>query len=486
MLDAPLTGPATDHRQPTGRELDHSFGPARENVDVLVLEDDEMCGNMLSEILRHEGATPWVFGTVASARQAIGEREFDFYILDYKLPDGTGSSFYYQLLEQREFAPAIMLTGVPEISKAVELTKTGLLDYLTKPFSLQQFRTCLAQGLARRSARPSSKAEAVTSHSPLMRQVYRQARVAGANHSTVLLTGETGVGKDVLARTIHEFSQRNPEAPQPFVSLNCATLPGEMFESELFGAERGAYTGAHQRRAGLVEAADGGTLFLDEIGEVPLHLQAKLLHLLENREYRRLGEATQRTFSGRIIAATNRPLQSAVDAGTFRADLLYRLDVFAIHIPPLRERKEDIPLLSREILTELAERYSKRTPQIRTEDLELLQEYAFPGNVRELRNLLERSLLETAADCAWLQLSLEARKKIARRNPSAVSETLAVPIGSHLSPLEAQEFSLIRQALTSENGVIRRAASRLGMSHQALLRRLEKWPQLRQYTHARN
>jgi DNA-binding NtrC family response regulator len=486
MLDAPSIGPGTDHRQPTGRELDHSLGPGRENVDVLVLEDDEMCGNMLSEILRHEGATPWVFGTVASARQAIGEREFDFYILDHKLPDGTGSAFYYQLLEQREFAPAIMLTGVPEISKAVELTKTGLLDYLTKPFSLQQFRTCLAQGLARRAGRPSTKTETLSSHSPLMRQIYRQARVAGANHSTVLLTGETGVGKDVLARAIHELSQRNPAAPQPFVSLNCATLPGEMFESELFGAERGAYTGAHQRRAGLVEAADGGTLFLDEIAEVPLHLQAKLLHLLENREYRRLGEATPKTFSGRIIAATNRSLQGAVEAGTFRADLLYRLDVFAIQIPPLRERKEDIPLLSREILNELAEKYSKRVPQLRTEDLELLKEYFFPGNVRELRNLLERSLLETAADCAWLQLSQEARRKITKRNPSGAVEVPSIANGANLTPLEAQECSMIRQALTSENGVIRRAANRLGMSHQALLRRLEKWPQLREYTHARN
>jgi len=219
---------------------------------------------------------------------------------------------------------------------------------------------------------------------------------------------------------------------------------------------------------------------------VPLHLQAKLLHLLENREYRRLGEPAQRTFSGRIIAATNRSLQVAAEAGTFRADLLYRLDVFTIHIPPLRERREDIPLLSREILIELGEKYSKRVPQLRTEDLELLKEYSFPGNVRELRNLLERSLLETAPDCAWLQLSQEARRKIARRNPSATVDAPSVAIRGNLTPLETQEFSLIRQALTSENGVIRRAANRLGMSHQALLRRLQKWPQLREFTHARN
>lgn len=497
MLDTPTIGPATDHRPPSGHEPDHISGLDRARPDVLVLEDDPLCGSMLSEILRHEGATPWLYESVGAARQAVREREFDFFILDHKLPDGTGTAFYYSLLEQVEFAPAIMLTGVPDITKAVELTKTGLLNYLAKPFSLEQFRICLSQGLARRIIRPNAESQTLSSISPVMRQVYRQARLAAANYqSTVLLTGETGVGKDVLARAIHELSQRNPDITQPFVALNCATLPGEMFESELFGAERGAYTGAHQRRGGLVEGADGGTLFLDEIGEVPLHLQAKLLHLLENREYRRLGEAAPRRFSGRIIAATNRSLQVALEAGTFRADLLYRLDVFTIHIPPLRERKEDLPGLSQTILTELAEKYSKRVPHLRTEDLQLLEDYAFPGNVRELRNILERSLLETAPDCAWLHLSQESRRKLARASAANVIASVSIPAadlpvtqlanpGPH-GPLETQEFGLIREALLAEHGVIRRTAARLSMSHQALLRRLEKWPELRRYCNARN
>jgi transcriptional regulator with PAS, ATPase and Fis domain len=303
----------------------------------------------------------------------------------------------------------------------------------------------------------------------------------------VLLTGETGVGKDVLARAIHELSRQNGTPPKPFVSLNCASLPGEMFESELFGAERGAYTGAHQRRAGLVETAGDGTLFLDEIAEVPLHLQAKLLHLLERGEYRRLGEATQRRFSGRIIAATNRPLQEAVEAGIFRADLLYRLDVFSIHIPPLRERKEDLPVLIQTILIELAEKYSKRAPQLRSEDLKLLDEYSFPGNVRELRNILERSLLEISANCAWLLLSQETKKKLGSRNPpGAAGADVKLVAPGRLTPLETQEYSMIQQALAVEKGIIRRAATRLEISHQALLRRLDKWPELRQFTQTRN
>jgi DNA-binding NtrC family response regulator len=494
MLDAPAIGLAEDHCTPSGRDMDHGFGPPQQQVDVLVLEDDPMCGHVVCEILRREGATPWIFQTVAEARNAIRNREFDFFILDHKLPDGTGTAFYYSLLEQIEFAPAIMLTGVPDITKAVELTKTGLLNYLAKPFSLEQFRTCLAQGLAQRIIRHTETTQPLSSVSQGMRQVYRQARLAAANYqSTVLLTGETGVGKDVLARTIHELSQRHPDIAQPFISLNCAALPGEMFESELFGAERGAYTGAHQRRAGLAEAADGGTLFLDEIGEVPLHLQAKLLHLLENREYRRLGEPTQRKFAGRIIAATNKSLQAAVQAGVFRADLLYRLDVFSIHVPALRERTEDIPVLSRTILSELAQKYSKRLPQMRSEDLELLSRHSFPGNVRELRNILERSLLETAPDSAWLHLSGEAKKKLGAKS-SVNEKSVGIPVQNCTSvqatpqhrPLEIQERNLIREALKAEQGVIRRAAARLGMSHQALLRRLDKWPELRQPTEGRN
>ncbi len=406
-----------------------------------------MCGSVVSEILRHEGATPWVYETVAAAKHALREREYDFFILDHKLPDGTGTAFYYFLLEQIDFAPAIMLTGVPDITKAVELTKTGLLNYLAKPFSLEQFRTCLAQGLARRPAGAARQSEHACAVSGVMRQVYRQARLAAANYrSTVLLLGETGAGKDVVARSIHGLSQKNPEIDKPFVSLNCATLPGEMFESELFGAERGAYTGAHQRRGGLVEAADGGTLFLDEIGEVPLHLQAKLLHLLENREYRRLGEAASKCFSGRFIAATNQSLHDAVEAGTFRADLLYRLDVFTIVVPPLRERREDLPALTQAILAELAEKYSKRAPQMRSEDLEILAGYSFPGNVRELRNILERSLLETAPDCAWLHLSQEAKKRVVKSMGTAAPETVStVAAPAQMNPLDTHEYHLIRQ-----------------------------------------
>jgi transcriptional regulator with PAS, ATPase and Fis domain len=254
-----------------------------------------------------------------------------------------------------------------------------------------------------------------------------------------------------------------------------------MFESELFGAERGAYTGADKRRGGLVAAAGAGTLFLDEIAEVPLNLQAKLLRLLESREYRALGSVDTQSFTGRFVAATNKSLAEQVKAAAFREDLMYRLDVFTVELPSLRRRRSDIPGLAELLLAQLSARYQRQKPMLKPQDLEALTAHDFPGNVRELRNVLERSLLKTSDDSRWLTLDRNWLQRNA--TPTAQPETEAVsdpaPIERELTPIEAQEYRLIRQALGAANGGIRRAASALGMSPQALLRRLDKWPELR-------
>jgi DNA-binding NtrC family response regulator len=315
--------------------------------------------------------------------------------------------------------------------------------------------------------------------SPAMREVVQQLRQA-ARHpaSTVLLTGETGAGKDVAARLLHELTY--PEGTAPYIAVNCAAVPAEMFESELFGAERGAYTGSEKRRSGLVGAAAGGTLFLDEIAEVPLALQPKLLRLLEAREYRTLGSAEGQTFSGRFVAATNRNLRDEVKAGRFREDLLYRLDVFALELPPLRRRRSEIPALAEMLLGQLAAKYGRTKPLLRPEDLAALSKHEFPGNVRELRNVLERSLLKTAEESRWLALDLNWLQRSAPVPAAAPPEpSTESPPERELTPIEAQEYRLIRQTLGETNGGIRRAAAKLGMSPQALLRRLEKWPELR-------
>jgi transcriptional regulator with PAS, ATPase and Fis domain len=253
-----------------------------------------------------------------------------------------------------------------------------------------------------------------------------------------------------------------------------------MFESELFGAEKGAYTGADKKRVGLAGAAAGGTLFLDEIGEVPLALQSKLLRLLEAREYRSLGTAQDQKFTGRFVAATNRSLADEVKAGRFREDLLYRLDVFSIQLPPLRQRREDIPRLAETLLAQLALKYDRPNVLLKPEDVAILTAHDFPGNVRELRNVLERSLLRTDEGERWLHLNVNWLKRNEPQAQAAQKAPVSVPVSDRqLTPIEAEEYRLIRDALLECNGGIRRAATKLSMSPQALLRRLEKWPELR-------
>ena len=288
---------------------------------------------------------------------------------------------------------------------------------------------------------------------------------------------------------LHRLTFGDRATETPYVALNCAAVPGEMFEAELFGAERGAYTGADKRRQGLVASAQGGTLFLDEIAEVPMASQAKLLRFLEGREFRPLGGTVSENFTGRFVAATNKSLRAEVAAGKFREDLLYRIEVFTIEIPSLRQRREDIPELAEHLLKHLANKYGRQTLLLRAEDLAALQGYSFPGNVRELRNILERGLLRTPEESRWLSLDLSWLKGSEPRSqtipspaspPPAVTPDDVLPTDrASLSPLEAQEYRMIRNALREVNGGIRRAAAKVGLSPQALLRRLEKWPELR-------
>lgn len=450
----------------------------------LVLEDDPLCAEILREVVRAEGGEAVVCATVRAAEEAVERLCFDVLILDNMLPDGTGADFFRALQERGGTPRAIMLTGMPNLEGAVELTRGGLFDYLAKPVEVSEFTQRLRRVLG---SLPHLDVEDALSdlvaQSVAMRDVRRLVQQAAQNRgATVLLTGETGSGKDLVARSIHRLSFPAVQPAPAFLAINCSALPGEMFEAELFGAEKGAYTGAHQVRLGLVEAASEGTLFLDEIAEVPLGLQAKLLQFLETREHRRLGSAQVRRFGGRIIAATNRVLAEEVEAGRFRADLWYRLDVFSICVPPLRERRADLSGLIEMLLVALCERYERRRPNVRPEDAAALQGYDFPGNVRELRNLLERALLRTAVESSWLEfdrgwLSGKAGARVAPKGEGvAVSETGG---GGGLSPLETVERELIQRVLAEEGGVIRRAASRLGISHQTLLRRLERWRELR-------
>ncbi|HEY2953147.1 MAG TPA: sigma-54 dependent transcriptional regulator [Verrucomicrobiae bacterium] len=453
----------------------------RHSFTCLVVEDDPAFAAMAAEVARGEGGTLTLCGTLAAARAAVASRPFDLVLLDNHLPDGKGYDFFDHLARRNPDSPIILITGAPDLSEAVALTRNGLFDYLTKPVAVEALAACLRRALLRlRSRVLTPDTDDLFGESPALRAVVQQLRQA-ARHpaSTVLLTGETGSGKDLAARVLHQLTF--PDGKAPFVAVNCAALPAEMFESELFGAERGAFTGADKRRAGLVAAAAGGTLFLDEIAEVPLALQAKLLRLLESREFRTLGSTEDQQFTGRFVAATNKVLADEVRAGRFREDVHFRLDVFSVELPPLRRRRVDIPALAEVLLTQLARKYDRTKPLLKAEDISALTAHDFPGNVRELRNVLERSLLKTADNERWLSLDINWLQRSTPTAPASapVPTTAALPADRQLTPIEAQEYRLIGEALRETRGGIRRAAARLGMSPQALLRRLEKWPELR-------
>ena len=459
-----------------------------------MVEDDLAFAALVTQIVREEGGQPTHCKTLAEARAVTAHRTFDLILLDNHLPDGKAYDFFDQLSRRNPDAPIIMITGLPALSEAIALTRNGLFDYLTKPVETDVLIACLRRARLRMRQPGNRDSDlAAFGNSAAMRGLLQQLGQA-ARHpaATVLFTGESGAGKDIAARMLHRLTFGDRATEAPYVALNCAAVPGEMFEAELFGAERGAYTGADKRRQGLVASAQGGTLFLDEIAEVPMASQAKLLRFLEGREFRPLGGTVSENFTGRFVAATNKSLHAEVAAGKFREDLLYRIEVFTIEIPSLRQRREDIPELAEHLLKHLANKYGRQTLLLRAEDLAALQVYSFPGNVRELRNILERGLLRTPDESRWLSLDLAWLKVSEPRPPIIASPVTAstVPTGAilddalptdraSLSPLEAQEYRMIRTALREVNGGIRRAAAKVGLSPQALLRRLEKWPELR-------
>jgi two-component system response regulator AtoC len=447
----------------------------------LVMDDDVGFAGMLANVVTQEGGEPFICNSVATARGQLAKQPFDLAILDNKLPDGTGYEFYSQLMRKNPACVAVMITGAPELSQAVELTRNGLFDYLTKPVETEAVAACLRRAKLRlRLPEVEPDEAALLGDSPAMKEVTVQLQQA-ARHvgAAVLLLGETGSGKDVAARLLHQLTFGRQATEVPYVPVNCPNIPTEMFEAELFGSEKGSYTGADRRRTGLVESAEGGTLFLDEVAEIPLALQSKFLRFLESREYRSLGSTGTSRFTGRVVAATNRSLAEEVKAGRFREDLMYRLDVFTVRLPPLRERLADIDRLATALLEQLCEKYHRRKLRLKQPDLDTLRSHTFPGNVRELRNLMERSLLRTDEDTADLLMDLTWLK-----SPGAESNTnrnTNNPTSQRqLTPIEAQEYQLISKVLREENGGIRRAATALGITHQTLVRRLQKWPELRQ------
>lgn len=436
---------------------------------ILVVDDEAAQRQFMRAVLERDYQV-WSAANGEEARQLMQNRGFDLVITDQRMPGMSGLELLAWIREHQPEVPVVLLTAFGSIDSAVEAMKLGAEDYLTKPVeSPEQLRLVVARCLERKRlkaqktlSRVEKEAEfpsGVVAESPAMRRVLALAEQVAGQPTTVLLTGESGTGKEVVARHIHRCS---PRAEAPFVAVNCAALTESLLESELFGHEKGAFTGAVQSRPGRFELAHGGTLFLDEVGETSLALQTKLLRVLQEQQFERVGGTRTLAVDVRVVAATNRDLRQAIAERAFREDLFYRLNVFPIHLPPLRERREDILPLAEHFLRWLASRMGRPPLPLSDEAKSLLLTYDWPGNVRELQNAMERALIVAAADSIRPEdLPL-----------AAFAGGAAPQAPGRLAEIEKQA---ILQALERCGGDRRRTAEALGISRRTLQYRLKEY-----------
>jgi len=495
---------------------------------IFIVDDDAGFARALGRSLRRAGFDVQTAENAAEAREGFGQANADVVVLDYHLPDADGLALLEELRPAAQGAVFMMATAYPDLDVAVEAMRRGAFDYVAKAAELRECLMRIERGvevalLRRRMAEASHTAGAgddgLVGESSAMRALrQRLAALEGAGDTTVLITGETGTGKGVVARAIHGGS---PRAYEPFVAVDCTTIANTLVESELFGHEKGAFSGATAPKMGRVEAAHRGTLFLDEIGELELPMQAKLLRLLEEREFTRVGSTRARTLEARIVTATNRDLSRAVQDGWFRADLRYRLEVFVVDVPPLRDRGDDVFLLTSHFVAERARALGRAEPRLHPEVIAALPRYPFPGNVRELRNMVEQAVLLAEGEELTLEdfpvlhravsRTAEPRSPAARPGPGApegpstsggapaaggaaspgavASRSPAPPDGPPAVPAEAgepptladirrrharEERQAVVAALEQTGGNVSAAARQLGLSRHQMLRRLTK------------
>ncbi len=453
---------------------------------VLIVDDEVQLVRHLEHLLRGEGYQVVGVHDAAEARRAVSSVYPDVVLIDLKLPDADGTVLMAELLEVHPQAGYVIITAHGSIRSAVEATRLGARDYLTKPFEPDELLVAVRNAMRdrlreeeitvlRKAARPTysrksgtrtAEADSPDYPSEAMQVTFQQAKRAAATDSIVLLLGESGSGKDYLARYIHERSRR---ANGPFFAINCAAVSPDLAESELFGHEPGAFTGARGRKRGLLELAEGGTLLLNEIGELSMPMQAKLLTFLDTRSFTRVGGEAQISVSARLIAATNKELQKEVAEKRFRSDLFYRLNVLSIRVPPLRDRPEDLPTLAQEIMTHLAaEMALPESPELDADTLKTLSWYDWPGNVRELRNVLERSLMLSGSKTISLSaLGLDAHQ-------DNWSYTVNFPVGKNIHDITRDmKRSLVMEALRRASGSKQVAARLLGISRHAFAHQMK-------------
>lgn len=449
-------------------------------ANILIVEDEPRMRRLLEITLGEEGHSVQTAEDAETGVKTLRKNGVDLIVTDLKLPGMNGLEFLQEAKAINASVPVVVMTAYGSVETAVEAMKAGASDYVLKPFTMAEMKLVINKELDVQKVREENRSlrealgkryqfQNIIARSARMQEVLSLvARVAGTN-STVLLGGESGVGKDLIARAIHQNSRR---AAGPFIKVNSTAIPDTLFESELFGFEKGAFTGALASKPGKFELADKGTLFLDEIGDVPAPIQVKLLRVLQEREFERLGGTKTLKVDVRLLAATNRDLRAALEEGTFREDLYYRLNVVPIDIPPLREHKEDVPDLVNHFLARFARESEREIAGITPAALKLLMDYHWPGNVRQLENTIERAVALSSGsviDVNDIQLDTAHRPSLA---PSlGASGAPFLPEGM---TLEQWEDEMIREALRRANGNKSQAARLLGLSRNALRYRLGK------------
>ena len=474
---------------------------------VLIVDDDQMVRWALTEALRSWGYASAEAGSVASAIAAFETEQPAAVLLDVNLPDGSGLEGLHEIKRRQPEAVVIMMTGNVLVADTIAALRGGAYDFVGKPINLEELQITIRNGIEAQSLRKEVKLirrerarqfnfDQIVGESPGLRDVFALAKkVAQSEVSSILLQGESGTGKDLVAKAIHYGSRR---ADMPFIAINCAAIPANLIESELFGYEKGAFTDAKARKEGLFEQAEAGSLFLDEIGELELSVQAKLLRVLEEGSFRRVGGLRDLPLDVRVVASSNRDLRTESEAGRFRLDLYYRLSVIQIDIPPLRQRGDDPILLAQHYITQFNERLRKRIRGLSPEVVETFRQYPWPGNVRELRNVIERVMILEDGDlitAKYLPRGFGKDGSDVPGHPSSASAPITVQSadrGSNVEPstpvdspipfrlpagglvLDDVEMSFVRQALERSNGNQTRAAELLGISRDQLRYRLKK------------
>ena len=450
-----------------------------EKAKILIAEDEKAQRELLEGFLKKEGFS---VEAASNGRQAIEKIERDFFdiaFLDYKMPELDGLQTLREIRKRFPDLPVVMMTAYGTVETAVASMKEGALDYLTKPIDLEELLLIIQKVLERSTLIRENKDlktrlqerytfQNIIYGSPKMEEVMGLIARVAPSQATVLIRGESGAGKELIANAIHYASTRSEK---PFVKMSCSAIPETLLESELFGHEKGAFTGAIQKRIGRFEEADSGTLFLDEIGDLSPSTQVKLLRILQEKEFQRLGSNLNLRTDVRIITATHRNLEEAMRKGLFREDLYYRLNVISIHLPPLRERKEDIPLLIDHFLKKYSELNQKKIQDLSKEARILLLRHSYPGNVRELENLIERAVVLCRGEVITTQdLPFHLQEGPSEKQWEVSGKTKTLP-----DSLEEIERDLIVKALHQHQGVQTRAAESLGISERVLRYKIKKY-----------